>query len=311
MAPGELSLPNFACPVCRAPLATVAGSLHCAGCGADFPFVHGVPVLLNEPNSVFRIADYLGGQGYEGASGYAGSADHTTGLRRAYRRFATRLSEAPVPGVNFDPLEIIQAQKPDAEILVIGSGERELKGNVTYTDVALAKNIACICDAHDLPFPDASFDAVFAEAVLEHVCDPQRVVAEITRVLKPDGFVYAVTPFLQPVHMGAYDFTRFTYLGHRRLFRQFDDLRSGMIGGPGYSAIHLGRNLLTALSDRRRVRAALRMLALLATYPLRYLDPLLSRTEGAYNSACACYFLGRKRETPIPDREMIALFRGR
>ena len=304
-------MPNFACPVCRAPLATSAEGLHCSGCGADYPLVHGVPVLLNESNSVFRIEDYLGGQGYEGASGYAGSADRTTGLRRAYRRFATSLSEAPVPGVGFDPLEIILAQKPDAEILVIGSGERELKGNVTYTDVALAKNIACICDAHDLPFPDASFDAVFAEAVLEHVCDPQRVVSEITRVLKPEGFVYAVTPFLQPVHMGAYDFTRFTYLGHRRLFRQFDDLRSGMIGGPGYSAIHLGRNLLTALSDRRRVRAALRMLALLATYPLRYLDPLLSRTESAYNSACACYFLGRKRETPISDREMITLFRGR
>jgi SAM-dependent methyltransferase len=304
-------LPNFACPVCRAPLAEAVGGWHCTGCGAEFPVVQGVPVLLNEANSVFRIADYLGGQGYEGASGYAGSADRTTGLRRAYRRFATRLSEAPVPGVDFDPLEIILAQKPDAAILVIGSGERELKGNVTYTDVALAKNIACICDAHDLPFPDGSFDAVFAEAVLEHVCDPQRVVAEITRVLRPEGFVYAVTPFLQPVHMGAYDFTRFTYLGHRRLFRQFDDLRSGMIGGPGYSAIHLGRNLLTSLTDRHGPRSALRMLALLATYPLRYLDPLLSRTESAYNSACACYFLGRKRETPIPDREMISLFRGR
>ncbi|EHM02568.1 methyltransferase domain protein [Acetobacteraceae bacterium AT-5844] len=309
--PGDCVLPNFACPVCRGSLTQGAQTWECAGCGATFPVVRGVPVLLNEQNSVFRIADYTGGGAYEGASGYAGSADNSGGWRRAYRRFARALSEAPVPGVGFDPLEIILAEKPDAEILVVGSGERERKGNVTYTDVAFAKHIACICDGHDLPFADASFDAVFAEAVLEHVCDPQRVVSEITRVLKPDGLVYAVTPFLQPVHMGAYDFTRFTYLGHRRLFRQFDDLRSGMMGGPGYSAIHLGRNLLTELSDHHRVRSMLRMLGLLMTYPLRYLDPLLSRTQGSYNSACACYFLGRKRETPIPDRELIALFRGR
>ena len=74
-------------------------------------------------------------------------------------------------------------------------------------------------NAETLPFPDASFDLVIAVAVLEHVADPFRCVAEMRRVLAPSGHVYAVTPFLQPVHMGAYDFTRFTPIGHRRLFR--------------------------------------------------------------------------------------------
>jgi hypothetical protein len=142
------------------------------------------------------------------------------------------------------------------------------------------------------------------------VCDPQRCVAEIWRVLKPGGFVWSVTPFLQPVHMGAYDFTRFTHLGHRRLFRCFDEVGSGMRGGPIYSAIHLLRNLFLAVSDRPRVRAGLRLAALLVTYPLRHLDRLLTRTKGSYNAACACYFLGRKRADPIPDREIIGMFRG-
>lgn len=304
-------MPQLACPVCHLPLADGGAERSCPGCGQRYPVVHGVPVLLNEANSVFRTADYLEGQGYEGASGYGGSVDRTGGLRRLYRHFAQGLSEASVPGSDaFDPMDIILAERPEAEVLVIGSGERERRGRVTYTDVAMARNIACICDAHDLPFEDASFDAVFAEAVLEHVCDPQRVVAEIIRVLKPGGFVYAVTPFLQPVHMGAYDFTRFTYLGHRRLFRQFDDLGSGMMGGPGYSAIHLLRNLFTSITDRHRPRSVLRLMALLLTWPMRYLDPLLSRTEASYNAACACYFLGRKREVPIPDREILAFFRG-
>ena len=71
-------------------------------------------------------------------------------------------------------------------------------------------------DAHDLPFVDAAFDAAVIQAVLEHVVDPQRVVAELHRVLREDGVLYSEVPFMQQVHEGAYDFTRYTDLGHRR-----------------------------------------------------------------------------------------------
>jgi ubiquinone/menaquinone biosynthesis C-methylase UbiE len=76
-----------------------------------------------------------------------------------------------------------------------------------YTDVAFSKNTACILDAHNLPFPEEYFDLA---VVLGHVAEPIRCVAEIWRTLKPEGKVYSATPFLQPVHIGAYDFTRFT-----------------------------------------------------------------------------------------------------
>ncbi len=42
-------------------------------------------------------------------------------------------------------------------------------------------------DAHELPFPDASFDSCISLQVLEHVKSPQRVVREISRVLRPGG----------------------------------------------------------------------------------------------------------------------------
>jgi hypothetical protein len=70
------------------------------------------------------------------------------------------------------------------------------------------------------------------------------------------------------------------------------------------------KSLFLALSDKSRPRAALHLVALLLTYPMRHLDRFLSRTRGATNAACACYFLGRKRESAIPDREIINMFRG-
>jgi 2-polyprenyl-6-hydroxyphenyl methylase/3-demethylubiquinone-9 3-methyltransferase len=45
-------------------------------------------------------------------------------------------------------------------------------------------------DALTLPFDDASFDAVCAMDFLEHVENPDRVIAEAARVLRPSGLFF-------------------------------------------------------------------------------------------------------------------------
>ncbi len=45
-----------------------------------------------------------------------------------------------------------------------------------------------------IPFPDATFDVVFSDNVMEHIADPTAVFAEIFRVLKPGGTFLAKTP---------------------------------------------------------------------------------------------------------------------
>ena len=49
-------------------------------------------------------------------------------------------------------------------------------------------------DIGALPFRDASFDAVLASHVMEHLPQPGRAVAEMARVLKPGGIVLLLTP---------------------------------------------------------------------------------------------------------------------
>lgn len=45
-----------------------------------------------------------------------------------------------------------------------------------------------------IPFPDEMFDVVFADNVMEHVDNPETVLREIARILKPGGLFLAKTP---------------------------------------------------------------------------------------------------------------------
>jgi ubiquinone/menaquinone biosynthesis C-methylase UbiE len=48
----------------------------------------------------------------------------------------------------------------------------------------------CVADALALPYPDGVFDAVFGFGVLHHVPDWQAALAEVSRVLKPQGIYF-------------------------------------------------------------------------------------------------------------------------
>ncbi len=304
------------CPACKNALEEQPGILRCGACATDYPVVRGIPILINDEASVFRRADYCpGGSSFRGDS-YGKSADDAgSGLKKLYRKFASVLLNFQISRTHLDAekaLIRVQQRVPNAKILVIGSGDEAYlgPGQFVYTDVAFSGSAGVICDAHDLPFPDGAFDFVIAVAVLEHVVDPPRCVAEIWRVLKPGAYVYAATPFLQPVHMGAYDFTRFTYLGHRRLFRWFDDEASGMALGPGAGLSWSIQYFVTSLTDIKPLRAALRLASLIISIPLKLADYLTRGHLSALDGASGVFFFGPKRSAPISDRDIIKLYRG-
>ena len=226
------------CPVDRGLLRAERDSLVCEACDRHFPVVDGTPVLIDGERSLFTIDEV--------------AESRTARDRRSIlERIAYRLRPSPTdnPGAperfrRFRDLVRASAGGPRARILVVGggalgSGMQAIDGDPDLefvdTDVYLNERVRVACDAHQLPFADGAFDGAIVQAVLEHVVAPQEVVAEIHRVLKPGGLVYAETPFMQAVHEGAYDFTRFTDLGHRRLFRMFEEVERGVAVGPGTS----------------------------------------------------------------------------
>jgi SAM-dependent methyltransferase len=101
-----------------------------------------------------------------------------------------------------------------------------LMPNVEYVSLDLSSPLAKVhADLCDLPFGDATFDAVLCNHVLEHVLDDDRAMREIRRVLKPSGWAVLQTP-IDPQRAETFEDASVTSPEDRaRVFGQFDHVR--------------------------------------------------------------------------------------
>jgi SAM-dependent methyltransferase len=303
------------CPRSHHRLELQGGYLRCtdSACAASYPIVDGVPILINEATSLFSVQDFLWHR------------DTFFSLRpRPLQRFLDRITPSISLNVksrqNYAVFTKALLQKTDMpRVLVVGCGVLGEGLDVLFqyqavelveTDVSFGPRVMAICDAHDLPFDGEAFDGLVSQAVLEHVADPYRCVAEFHRVLKPRGLVYAETPFMQQVHGGRYDFTRFTHLGHRRLFRGFEEIDSGAVCGPGMALAWSYLYFFSSFARSRVVRRLLQLFASLTSFYLKYFDRILIDRPAALDAASACYFMGCKSDQMLSDRELIQLYKG-
>lgn len=78
-----------------------------------------------------------------------------------------------------------------------------------------AANIAAniLFDGKILPLADDSFDNAVTFQVFEHVFTPQLFLAELHRVIKPDGHLLMTVPFVWDEHEQPHDFARYSSFG--------------------------------------------------------------------------------------------------
>jgi ubiquinone/menaquinone biosynthesis C-methylase UbiE/uncharacterized protein YbaR (Trm112 family) len=202
------------------------------------------------------------------------------------------------------------------KILVIGgatrgSGTDGLWDNnqleITSVDLVGTENVDFIVDAHYLPFKNETFDGVWIQAVLEHVVSPEMVVKEIFRVLKKNGYVYSEIPFMQQIHMGKNDFTRYTASGHRFLFKNFEKISVGTNGGPGTSLSWSLKYFIWSFTNEKIAN----ILTIIPFFIFRLFDKFLSE-KVSWNGPSGFYFLGKKNINYKFDKEELnQIYKGR
>ena len=158
-------------------------------------------------------------------------------------------------------------------VLDLGCGQKpyaDLFEDCIYLGLNFTKTDAMpdiIADATSIPVATGVADIVFSTQVIEHVADPQAMVQECFRVLKPGGFLILTGPFYWPLHEEPYDFHRFTKYGFANLlanagFSQWEIRPDGgdfaqvflsinlLFRGRFFAPIRVFFNLIGALLDK-------------------------------------------------------------
>ena len=88
------------------------------------------------------------------------------------------------------------------------------EGNKKYGEINY------VCQLHETPLEEESFDLMLLTQVLEHVAEPASVLKEMHRLLKPGCRLWLSAPLCWEEHEQPADFYRYTQFGLRHLLAQ-------------------------------------------------------------------------------------------
>jgi len=302
------------CPNCRKrALVFSYCKVVCDQCNSEFPIVGGIPALIRHDNEIFPLVSYF-------------AIDFNLDNQKS-SLLTTASKFIPSPSVNLSYAVILKEFANElcnfnpAYVLVVGSGqqkdglEKDLEEfdniQLFYCDVNIESTVDLFCDAHELPFVEQVFQGIIITAVLEHVLYPEQVVSELYRVLVEGGLVYSEIPFMQQVHEGAYDFTRYTLSGHRRLMNRFKELSSGMVAGPGTALVWAIENFALCFAFNQTSKLLIKAGIRLIFFWIKYFDYWFRDSPQALDGASCTYLLGRKHfHTQTSDRMIIKRYSG-
>ena len=193
--------------------------------------------------------------------------------------------------------------------IIFDIGSKDARGDYSFglppagakvicVDIEAGPGVDLVADAHNMTeVDDNSVDCVVTISTLEHVRYPQKVVAEIHRILKPGGIVYINVPFMFPFHADPDDYYRFSHRGIDILCEAFERLDSGFDRGPASSMHHLSVHFFAILfSFNSKTLYGINVdLFKWLFFWVKYLDKIIGNYKMAYVIHTVSYFVGRKQ----------------
>lgn len=92
-----------------------------------------------------------------------------------------------------------------------------------------------------LPIEDGVADTVISFSVLEHLREPDMMLREAHRLLRPGGSIILQVPFMWWVHEAPHDYFRFTRYGLEHLFRKAGFVEIEVIANTGFWAMWVSK----------------------------------------------------------------------
>jgi len=297
---------HICCPKCYSTLLVIKKQYICQSnkCNASYPIVDGKPIIIDENKSIFKIDTFINKED----TTFIG--DDIGWLKNISKFFTPSMNANYVSGKILEEFyDKIIKRENIKNVLIIGGSiagygidnftKLNQTTNVISTDVSFGPKVDLICDGHCLPFKNNSIDAVIIQAVLEHVIDPYECVNEICRVLRVNGYVLSEVPFMQQLHQAPYDFTRFTHIGHRWLFKKFDHIDSGVVCGTGMALSWSIRGFFSTMINNEIISKILVKIAHILFFWIKYFDKRNISTKKQFENASAIYFIGRLSDKSI------------
>jgi SAM-dependent methyltransferase len=259
------------CPRCRAGLDRTAEGIACGACHAEYNCRAGRPDFVN---AAFDDT--------EDAAFQQERMHHRSFRGRLYDLGQRIITSEYAP---YNHRAAFMASLPlNATILEFGSGNRRLSDEVINIDLFPFPNVDVAADIEHTPIADESVDYVILDSVIEHVPNPQAVVEEVLRVLKPGGKLFCINPFLFPYHGYPAHYCNFTRDGMRHLLRNFTEAVVEPHYGPTSAVINIVSEYVAVsiAGQRRTLYLSIRAMMLLSIGWFRFLDRLLIRAPHAH-----------------------------
>ena len=198
---------------------------------------------------------------------------------------------------------LAQARADGWRVLNLGSGGRKQSAMVNL-DVTPVTGPDVVGDGYHLPFRDSTFDLIMCDYVIEHVPDPEKFIAAARTALRDGGIFYFETPFLQPMHGGDADFTRWTRRGFIKAATRggLNVTKSGIHLGPAFTLFWVLNEWL-AIVFSFGVPALFKILNYIFRWllsPLMIIDAMTLHLPGAERLASGFYVVASsERDRPL------------
>jgi len=200
-------------------------------------------------------------------------------MKRLYK-YEAKLATTPI-------IEFIHkySTRYHGKLVDLGCGNKPYLKYFSIIDEYIGVDIAnggadIIANAKSLPIKKDSIDVVLCNQVIEHDSEPDKIIAEIHRILKEEGVLILSAPQMGRLHGEPYDYYRYTKWGLKYLLEK-NGMKIEVIESHGgiFRAFgsHLGFFIIEYFGKNKCLKGLLRSTIInINNFIFRFLDNLIT-----------------------------------